>query len=211
MKQTRTLDLQIKSLANSFPKKYSMVELAKLLEKNGIVPKGNLSNTSKRKVFVRSLKEAPEKSLNKFLESLGDTSNKVQTPLKKSVYGLHTSFQGTKVEKFFKSGDLDEASRVAFLRVNNRVKSLSNLSLDGAALMRRVFSRNNPILPLNSQATQEDLDEQEGMMHIFEGAMLAFRNPLSHDDQRRLPENDAISRINLANYFMSVLDRFESN
>ncbi|MCP5126678.1 MAG: TIGR02391 family protein [Gammaproteobacteria bacterium] len=52
--------------------------------------------------------------------------------------------------------------------------------LDGVPLMRTVFSKNNPILKFNSLTTQIDLDEQEGMMHLYEGAVMALRNPGSH-------------------------------
>jgi uncharacterized protein (TIGR02391 family) len=51
---------------------------------------------------------------------------------------------------------------------------------DGAPLVRAVFSKNNPILVFNDLADQTDLDEQEGMMHLFEGAVLAIRNPGGH-------------------------------
>ncbi len=53
--------------------------------------------------------------------------------------------------------------------------------LDGAPLMRAVFSRNNPILAFNDLSDQTAQDEQEGMMHLFEGAMLGIRNPRAHD------------------------------
>jgi uncharacterized protein (TIGR02391 family) len=63
----------------------------------------------------------------------------------------------------------------------NFVKERSgNYDLDGAPLARTVFSRNNPVLAFNDLVTQTDLDEQEGMMHLFEGAALAIRNPGGH-------------------------------
>jgi uncharacterized protein (TIGR02391 family) len=52
--------------------------------------------------------------------------------------------------------------------------------LDGAPLMRTVFSANAPILSFNDLKDQSDRDEQEGMMHLFEGAVLGIRNPRSH-------------------------------
>jgi uncharacterized protein (TIGR02391 family) len=52
--------------------------------------------------------------------------------------------------------------------------------LDGAALMRTVFSKNNPILVFSDLADQTDLDQQEGLMHLFEGAVLSIRNPGGH-------------------------------
>lgn len=53
--------------------------------------------------------------------------------------------------------------------------------LDGAPLMRTVFSRNNPVLAFNDLSDQTAQDEQEGMMHLFEGVMLGIRNPRAHD------------------------------
>jgi Protein of unknown function (Hypoth_ymh) len=41
--------------------------------------------------------------------------------------------------------------------------------LDGASLVRTTFSPNNPILKFNNLADQTHRDEQEGMMHLFEG------------------------------------------
>ncbi len=46
--------------------------------------------------------------------------------------------------------------------------------------MRSVFSRNAPILIFNNLSDQTDQDEQEGMMHLFEGAVLGIRNPGGH-------------------------------
>jgi uncharacterized protein (TIGR02391 family) len=52
--------------------------------------------------------------------------------------------------------------------------------IDGVALMRTVFSKKDPVLNFNALATTTDLDEQEGMMHLFEGAVMAIRNPGGH-------------------------------
>jgi uncharacterized protein (TIGR02391 family) len=52
--------------------------------------------------------------------------------------------------------------------------------LDGAPLVRTVFSKNSPALAFNDLADQTDLDQQEGLMHLFEGAVLGIRNPGGH-------------------------------
>jgi uncharacterized protein (TIGR02391 family) len=52
--------------------------------------------------------------------------------------------------------------------------------LDGAPLMRTVFSKHGPILSFNNLATPTDNDQQEGLMHLFEGAALGIRNPGGH-------------------------------
>jgi uncharacterized protein (TIGR02391 family) len=62
----------------------------------------------------------------------------------------------------------------------NLVKAKSERQEDGVALMRRVFSRNSPILAFNDLADQSDMDEQEGMMHLYEGAAMAVRNTRGH-------------------------------
>jgi uncharacterized protein (TIGR02391 family) len=63
----------------------------------------------------------------------------------------------------------------------NYVKERSGRhDLDGAPLMRTVFSPKDPVLAFNDLADQTERDEQEGMMHLFEGAVLAIRNPGGH-------------------------------
>ena len=90
-----------------------------------------------------------------------------------------------------------EASKVLV----NYVKDRSGQhSLDGAALMRTVFSKNDPILAFNDLKDQTDLDEQEGTMHLFEGVVLAIRNPGGHSFPEG-PEQRAIEEIS----FLSML------
>jgi len=63
----------------------------------------------------------------------------------------------------------------------NYVKERSGRhDLDGTPLVRTVFSKNSPVLAFNELADQTDQDEQEGMMHLFEGAVMAIRNPGGH-------------------------------
>jgi len=63
----------------------------------------------------------------------------------------------------------------------NYVKEKSGkYDLDGAPLMRSVFSKNNPIVAFNDGVDQTSKDEQEGLMHLFEGVVLAIRNPRGH-------------------------------
>lgn len=52
--------------------------------------------------------------------------------------------------------------------------------LDGTQLMRHVFSKNTPLLFFNELKTQSDQDEQEGMMSLFAGVVMALRNPGGH-------------------------------
>lgn len=69
------------------------------------------------------------------------------------------------------------ASKALVLHVKERS---GRHDIDGVPLMRTVFSKNNPILRFNGLITVTDQDEQEGMMHLFEGAVMAIRNPGGH-------------------------------
>ncbi len=81
----------------------------------------------------------------------------------------------------FDDGHHWEAVFAAAKALVNYVKDRSGRQeLDGANLMRTAFSKNNPLLAFNDLSDQTDQDEQEGMMHLFEGAVLAIRNPGGH-------------------------------
>jgi uncharacterized protein (TIGR02391 family) len=69
-------------------------------------------------------------------------------------------------------------------------------NLDGTGLVRSVFSKNNPVLAFNDLQNQTDLDEQEGMMHLFEGAILGIRNPGGHSFPEG-PEQRAVEYLSL--------------
>jgi uncharacterized protein (TIGR02391 family) len=80
----------------------------------------------------------------------------------------------------FLDGHHFEAVFAASKALVNFVKERSGSDLDGASLMRNVFSKNSPMLAFNDLSDQTQLDEQEGMMHLFEGAVLGIRNPGGH-------------------------------
>lgn len=90
-----------------------------------------------------------------------------------------------------------EAVFAASKALVNYVKERSGRhDLDGAPLMRTVFSRSTPSLAFSDLADQTDLDEQEGMMHLFEGAVLGIRNPGGHSFPEG-PEQRALEYLSL--------------
>jgi uncharacterized protein (TIGR02391 family) len=83
--------------------------------------------------------------------------------------------------ELFADGHHFEAVFAGAKALVNFVKERSGRhDLDGAPLMRAVFSKNNPILAFNDLIDQTDQDQQEGLMHLFEGAALGIRNPGGH-------------------------------
>lgn len=97
----------------------------------------------------------------------------------------------------FRDGYHWEAVFAASKALVNYVKERSGQhELDGASLMRTVFSRNNPVLAFNDLADQTDTDEQEGMMHLYEGVVLGVRNPGGHSFPEG-PEQRAVEYLSL--------------
>jgi uncharacterized protein (TIGR02391 family) len=91
--------------------------------------------------------------------------------------------------ELYRDGHYRQSVLDASIALKNYVKERSRRhDLVGANLMRTVFSANNPILTFNQLNDQTDKDEQEGMMHLFEGAVLALRNPRAHDLSYDSPE-----------------------
>lgn len=78
--------------------------------------------------------------------------------------------------------------------------------LDGAPLMRAVFSKNAPVLAFNNLKDQTEQDEQEGMMHLFEGAVQALRNPRAHALADDSPE-EALEYIALLSFLAKKVDQ----
>lgn len=101
----------------------------------------------------------------------------------------------------FVDGHHWEAVFAAAKELVNYVKERSGRhDLDGAQLVRTVFSKNHPVLAFNDLSDQTDMDEQEGMMHLYEGAVLGIRNPGGHAFPEG-PEQRAIEYLS----FLSLL------
>jgi uncharacterized protein (TIGR02391 family) len=93
---------------------------------------------------------------------------------------LHPRIAGV-ARDLFLDGHHFEAVFAGAKALVNFVKERSGRhDLDGAQLVRTVFSKNNPLLAFNNLADQTDQDQQEGLMHLFEGAVLGIRNPGGH-------------------------------
>ncbi len=86
-----------------------------------------------------------------------------------------------------------------------KVKS-GKADLDGAPLMQSVFSVNNPILAFSTLADQSDRDEQQGMMTLYAGAVLAIRNPGGHRVGVIEQPDRALQHLELLSYLADRLD-----
>ncbi len=94
--------------------------------------------------------------------------------------------------ELYEDGHYANAIEDAVKALNGLVRIRSGKELDGADLMKTVFSPKNPVLRFNDLTDRPDQDEQEGFMMMFSGAVAGLRNPRAHklikDDPERALE-----------------------
>jgi uncharacterized protein (TIGR02391 family) len=109
----------------------------------------------------------------------------------------------------FESRHFADAVEAVLKEVNSTVKDIvkrkTGNELDGAPLMRRAFSLNNPIIVLDDLSTESGKNIQQGYMEIFAGSMIGIRNPKAHDNIN-ITDNRAKHFLYLASLLMHKID-----
>lgn len=150
-----------------------------------------------RKVVLNVLKGLVGRLKEKAEDLRGGSTPRSSDAL--STFNLHPRIFDV-VEHRFSDGHHWDAVFAASKALVNFVKERSGVDADGAKLMFATFSKNNPVLAFNDLSDQTDQDEQEGMMHLFVGAVLAIRNPGGHS----FPEGSEQRALEYIN-FLSML------
>ena len=131
------------------------------------------------------------------------------TDLTNRVWGLLHPSVVTLAKPRFEAGHYADAVEAVLKEVNSVVKLLhkaaSNEELDGAPLMRKAFTPNNPTIMLDDLATETGRNIQQGHMDLFAGAMIGIRNPKAHGNIVITPER-AIHHFFLASLLFHKLD-----
>jgi uncharacterized protein (TIGR02391 family) len=110
------------------------------------------------------------------------------------------------IGELFRNGHYANAVEDACKVLDQLVKKKSSRSdLSGTKLMQAVFSPNKPVLRFNDLKNQTDLDQQQGMMFLYSGAMLALRNPRAHELIQDDPEK-ALEYIGFLSLLAKSLD-----
>jgi uncharacterized protein (TIGR02391 family) len=96
---------------------------------------------------------------------------------------IHPSI--TRVAKArYDAGHFADCVEAALKEINTTVKDhvrrRTGEELDGAPLMLRAFSPNNPLVVLDDLSTESGRNTQQGYMQIYAGAMIGIRNPKAH-------------------------------
>jgi uncharacterized protein (TIGR02391 family) len=122
---------------------------------------------------------------------------------------LHPRIREVSRDLFVDGHPWDAVFAAAKALVNYVKERSDRYDLDGASLMTTAFSKNSPTLAFNDLKDKTDEDEQLGMMHLFEGAVLGIRNPGGHSfpegsDQRAI---EYISFLSLLAYRLQEAKR----
>jgi uncharacterized protein (TIGR02391 family) len=87
------------------------------------------------------------------------------------------------------------------------VRDNTHIDKSGQPLMSAAMNLNGP-LKLNSQRTQSEKDEQEGIMYLCMGLMNAVRNPQAHEPELNWPmtREDALDALALLSFLFRKLE-----
>lgn len=142
-----------------------------------------------------------------FQEKIGEAGDPTSNPVRAlESLDLHPQIADASVE-LFRGGHYANAIEDACKVLDLLVKMKSKRSdPSGTELMQLVFSPRAPLLKFNDQQNDSEKSEQQGMMHLYSGAMLAFRNPRAHGILSDDPVI-ALEIIGFVNFLAKALDR----
>lgn len=88
-----------------------------------------------------------------------------------------------------------------------RIRDMSGVQVDGATLVDRVFSIEQPILAFNTLRTDTERSEHKGFAALLKGCFAAVRNPLAHEPKILWDgEDDAADYLSLISLLHRKLD-----
>lgn len=92
--------------------------------------------------------------------------------------------------------------------VAERIRQQSGLDGDGADLVNKAFSGQQPILRLGELTTESERSQQKGFANLLIGLFGAVRNPLAHVPKTNWPmsEQDALDILTLVSLIHRKLD-----
>lgn len=124
---------------------------------------------------------------------------------------LHSEIIKVSKAKFM-DGYYADAVESAFKEINARVKKIFSQKKpgekvpDGANLMTRVFSADNPIVELDDLTNESGRNVQLGYMQMLAGAMTGIRNPKAHANVM-ISREEAINSLFFASLLMEKIDK----
>jgi uncharacterized protein (TIGR02391 family) len=111
-----------------------------------------------------------------------------------------------RIEDGYYADAVEAACKAINSTVRDIVKAKTGEELDGAKLMQRAFSVDNPVIRLSPGRTVSDQDTQKGYMQIFAGVMTGIRNPKAHDNET-ISHEDALRKLIMLSILMYKIDK----
>lgn len=143
-----------------------------------------------------------------FQEKLSDGGESAEARAKRAFgdLDLHPEIERA-CAKLFEDGHYADAVENGCKVLDMLVKMRSmRTDPSGTELMQLVFSPRNPVLRFNDQTNDSERSEQQGMMYLFAGAMLALRNPRAHGLVQDHPES-AVEYLSFLSMLAKSLNR----
>lgn len=105
----------------------------------------------------------------------------------------------------FYADAVENACKVLNNCVREIVQTKTGEEYDGAKLMQKAFSADNPIIKLEKGNSQSAHDTQLGYMQIFSGVMTGIRNPKAHEIEI-ITREDALRKLIMLSILMYKID-----
>jgi len=103
----------------------------------------------------------------------------------------------------YRTGHYRDAVFNAIVAVFDLIRDRTDLDDDGASLVGKVFSLEDPFLVLDSLENDSGKNQQKGFIQMLQGAYLGIRNPKAHLLNADLTETSAVQYL----VFASLLAR----
>jgi uncharacterized protein (TIGR02391 family) len=121
------------------------------------------------------------------------------------IAALHADVREV-ADRYLESGHPEVAIFEAFKAVNNRVKAMTGLDLDGSKLMAEALTDSGPPIALADLSTETGRNIQTGFRFLFMGAVRGIRNPDAHELFKALDAEEALETLAFASMLMRRLD-----
>lgn len=112
----------------------------------------------------------------------------------------------------YRDGHYKQAAFEAYIRVIDAVKARSGLYDDGDSLMNRAFGadKQTPVIQFNTLSTDEERDEQRGIMFLFKG-IVGLRNSKAHSNRLFNDPSRAHEYLALSSLLLRLLEIAQVN
>ena len=121
------------------------------------------------------------------------------------IAALHADVREV-ADRYLESGHPEVAIFEAFKAINNRVKTMTGLDLDGAKLMAEAFKDADPPIAFADLSSETGKNIQAGFRFMFMGAVRGIRNPDAHERFTALDAEEALESLAFASMLMRRLD-----